>query len=571
MLKYVCRNDNIKTKSSTCPVCGERTELEKSDIYWCDNCKVPLFQSECECCSGKGTRITTDIRPVFPEERLLLEILLDKIPGTYEKDSVWNCSGNKYLINGKRIKFSVKELKNKDVDDIRSKYEEASKNISYEYFEQYADKFVQANRSRYEFIVREAVDYIKNSTKDYTAKDMFVSFSGGKDSTVTSDIVMRALSEPKILHIFGDTTLEFPETMRYVDRFKKEHPQTPVLSSRNKDKDFEELCKLVGPPSRVMRWCCTIFKTGAIQRKIKTLFRNKNKIITFYGIRRSESASRTKYERETEGSKITKQITISPIIDWMDFDVWLYMLTTKIDFNYAYRLGYARVGCWCCPNNSGWSEFLSKIHMPQQSERFRQMLIDFAKQIGKPDPEVYVDDGKWKARQGGNGVDYAKKTAVSFEPCALEENAFNYELQRPISEQLYELFKPFGYLNFEFGNKRLGEVYVTRKDGRLVLKLQGRIGSTTLKVTIIDYKIDGAASVKAAEDKVKCQITKYQMCMGCRACESICKHNAIVIKEDKEGNLDYKILDDKCVRCAECVNHYTAGCYMRKVLATKKG
>mgnify|MGYP005903539759 FL=1 len=571
MLKYVCRNDNIKTKSSTCPVCGERTELEKSDIYWCDNCKVPLFQSECECCSGKGTRITTDIRPVFPEERLLLEILLDKIPGTYEKDSVWNCSGNKYLINGKRIKFSVKELKNKDVDDIRSKYEEGSKNISYEYFEQYADKFVQANRSRYEFIVREAVDYIKNSTKDYTAKDMFVSFSGGKDSTVTSDIVMRALSEPKILHIFGDTTLEFPETMRYVDRFKKEHPQTPVLSSRNKDKDFEELCKLVGPPSRVMRWCCTIFKTGAIQRKIKTLFRNKNKIITFYGIRRSESASRSKYERETEGSKITKQITISPIIDWMDFDVWLYMLTTKIDFNYAYRLGYARVGCWCCPNNSGWSEFLSKIHMPQQSERFRQMLIDFAKQIGKPDPEVYVDDGKWKARQGGNGVDYAKKTAVSFEPCALEENAFNYELQRPISEQLYELFKPFGYLNFEFGNKRLGEVYVTRKDGRLVLKLQGRIGSTTLKVTIIDYKIDGAASVKAAEEKVKCQITKYQMCMGCRACESICKHNAIVIKEDKEGNLDYKILDDKCVRCAECVNHYTAGCYMRKVLATKKG
>lgn len=571
MLKYVCRNDNIKTKSSTCPVCGERTELEKSDIYWCDNCKVPLFQSKCECCSEKGTRITTDIRPVFPEERLLLEILLDEKPGTYEKDSVWNCSGNKYLINGKRIKFSVKELKNKNVADIRSKYEEASKNISYEYFEQYVGKFVQANRSRYEFIVREAVDYIKNSTKDYTAKDMFVSFSGGKDSTVTSDIVMRALSEPKILHIFGDTTLEFPETMKYVERFKKEHPQTPVLSSRNKDKEFEELCKLVGPPSRVMRWCCTIFKTGAIQRKIKTLFRNKNKIITFYGIRRSESASRSKYERETEGSKITKQITISPIIDWMDFDVWLYMLTTKIDFNYAYRLGYARVGCWCCPNNSGWSEFLSKIHMPQQSERFRQMLIDFAKQIGKPDPEVYVDDGKWKARQGGNGVDYAKKTAVSFEPCALEENAFNYELKRPISEQLYELFKPFGYLNFELGNKRLGEVYVTRKDGRLVLKLQGRIGSTTLKVTIIDYKIDGAASVKAAEDKVKCQITKYQMCMGCRACESICKHNAIVIKEDKEGNLDYKILDDKCVRCAECVNHYTAGCYMRKVLATKKG
>jgi phosphoadenosine phosphosulfate reductase len=571
LLKYICTKDNIRTKSSVCPVCGDRTELEKSDIYWCENCKVPLYDKTCECCGSKGRRITTDIRPVFPEERLLLEILLDKEIGTYDNSSVWNCAGNKYLIDGERIKFSVKDLKEKDADKVREQYEKFADAISYDSFNQYMDKFVFANKSRYEYIVKEAVDYIKESTKNYTTKDMFVSFSGGKDSTVTSSLVMRALSEPKVLHIFGDTTLEFPETIEYVKRFKKENPYTPVVSSKNKDKDFQELCKLVGPPSRVMRWCCTIFKTGSIQRKIKSLFRNKDKIITFYGIRRSESASRNKYERETEGAKITKQITISPIIDWMDFDIWLYLLTTKTDFNRAYRLGYARVGCWCCPNNSGWSEFLSKIHMPLQSEQFRNLLIDFAKGIGKPDPEVYVDEGKWKARQGGNGVEYAKKTAVEFTPCALEENAFNYQLQRPITEELYELFKPFGYLNFQLGNKRLGEVYVLRKNGNMVLKLQGRIGSNNLKVTILDHKIDGAKNINAAEDKIKCQLTKYQMCMGCRACESICKHNAILIKEDKEGNLSYSILDDKCVRCAECVNHYTAGCYMRKVLVTKKG
>lgn len=571
LLKYICTKDNIRTKSSVCPVCGDRTELEKSDIYWCENCKVPLYDKTCECCGSKGRRITTDIRPVFPEERLLLEILLDKEIGTYDNSSVWNCAGNKYLIDGERIKFSVKDLKEKDADKVREQYEKFADAISYDSFNQCMDKFVSANKSRYEYIVKEAVDYIKESTENYTTKDMFVSFSGGKDSTVTSSLVMRALSEPKVLHIFGDTTLEFPETIEYVKRFKKENPYTPVVSSKNKDKDFQELCKLVGPPSRVMRWCCTIFKTGSIQRKIKSLFRNKDKIITFYGIRRSESASRNKYERETEGAKITKQITISPIIDWMDFDIWLYLLTTKTDFNRAYRLGYARVGCWCCPNNSGWSEFLSKIHMPLQSEQFRNLLIDFAKGIGKPDPEVYVDEGKWKARQGGNGVEYAKKTAVEFTPCALEENAFNYQLQRPITEELYELFKPFGYLNFQLGNKRLGEVYVLRKDGNMVLKLQGRIGSNNLKVTILDHKIDGAKNINAAEDKIKCQLTKYQMCMGCRACESICKHNAILIKEDKEGNLSYSILDDKCVRCAECVNHYTAGCYMRKVLVTKKG
>ena len=431
-------------------------------------------------------------------------------------------------------------------------------------------RFIEANKERYEYITQEAGNYIRKAVGEFGAMDMFVSFSGGKDSTVTSNLVLRALSTPQIMHIFGDTTLEFPFTYTYVERFKKNHPKTPVISARNKEKDFEELCKLIGPPSRVMRWCCTVFKTGTIQKKIRSLYRDKKQILTFYGIRRSESVSRSKYERESDSPKITKQRIISPIIDWMDFDIWLYILTTGIDFNDAYRLGYARVGCWCCPNNSGWSEFLSKVHMHEQSKHFREMLIDFATSIGKEDAEVYVDDGYWKARQGGNGVDYAKKSAVSFEPCVLEENAFNYELQRPISDQLYELFKPFGYLNFDMGNKRLGEVYVTRKNGNPVLKLQGRIGSTTLKVTIIDSNIDGAKNLKTAEDKIKCQITKYQMCMACRACESICRHNAIVIKEDKEGNLDYRILDNKCVRCAECVNHYTAGCYMRKVLAIKR-
>ena len=208
--------------------------------------------------------------------------------------------------------------------------------------------------------------------------------------------------------------------------------------------------------------------------------------------------------------------------------------------------------------------------MPKQYAHWHQLLVDFATQIGKPDAEQYVSDGKWKARQGGNGVEYARKTTVSFTPCALEENAFNYELQRPITEELYELFKPFGYINKNLGNERLGEVYITRKNGALVLKLQGRCGSRNLKVSIYDMHLDGAKNIAAAEDKVKCQLTKYQVCMGCKACESICKHDAISIREDKGGNLSYTIDDDRCVRCGECVNHYIGGCYIRKVLATKK-
>jgi phosphoadenosine phosphosulfate reductase len=379
------------------------------------------------------------------------------------------------------------------------------------------------------------------------------------------------LSNEQILHLYGDTTLEFPETKDYVARFKRAHPKTLVLVAKNKDKDFEELCGVLGPPSRQMRWCCTVFKTGAIQRKMSTVFRNKKRVLTFYGIRRNESTSRSKYDRESDSPKIAIQKTVSPIIDWLDFDIWLYILTTGIDFNTAYRLGYTRVGCWCCPNNSIWSGFMSRVYMPEQYEHFRNMLIDFAQKIGKPDPEVYVDEGKWKARQGGNGLDYAQSSVITFEPCALQENTINFELQKPITEELYELFKPFGYINKEIGNARLGEVYVTSRTGELLLRLQGKCGTRTLKVGLLSKTVGHCNSFRAVSDKVKCQITKYQMCIGCLGCESACAKGAINILTDHTGLLCYEISDEKCVRCGACIGHYEGGCYMRKIMTIKRG
>lgn len=568
MITYKCKKCNQPTETSECPVCHERTYGE-SKLFWCAECNIPLYEGKCTICGKQSQYIATDLRPVFPEERLLIEIVLGK-PFAFVKESVWNSKGI-YFVNGKKITFSLKNLSNVDAGSIREEYIGLSSDNTYEYFDRMIKCFIDANNTRFNEIVNEAVHYIQKVSENVDTGNMFVSFSGGKDSTVTSDLVIGALSNPQILHIFGDTTLEFPETIDYVARFKAQHKKTPVISSKSKDKDFLVLCEQIGPPSRVLRWCCTIFKTGAITRKITSLLGDKKKILTFYGIRRSESTSRSKYDREADSPKIAKQIVVSPIIDWYDFDIWLYLLTTNIDFNRAYRFGYARVGCWCCPNNSGWSEFLSKIYMPDQYNRFHDVLIEFAKNVNKPDPEEYVDSGAWKARQGGNGLEIARKSIISFEPCATEENAFNYDLQKPITDEFYELFKPFGYINRELGNKRLGEVYILDNYGNVLLKLQGRVGSTNLKVTIIKRNIAGARSLTVAEGKIKCQITKYQMCMDCRACEGVCKHNAITVKRLENGNISYTIDDNKCVRCGECIGHFDAGCYMRKVLAIKRG
>lgn len=569
MIKYICKKCNLNTETSTCPVCGERAEVEISNIYWCDDCNIPLYDEICPICGKQARRIGSDLRPVFPEERLLLEIMLGE-PFKYRNASVWNASGNFYYADGKKVPFSVKQTKLLDAKKIRKQLDELSSQNSYDFFNENINKFLIANRHRYNYITNEAMEYIRTMAEGVSLTEMFVSFSGGKDSTVVSDLVLRALGNQQVLHLYGDTTLEFPESEKYVKRFKAEHPKTLVLTAKNKDKNFNELCEQLGPPSRVMRWCCTIFKTGAIQRKIQTLFKNQKRILTFYGIRRSESNSRNKYDRESDSPKIAVQRTVSPIIDWLDFDVWLYLLTTKTDFNDAYRLGYTRVGCWCCPNNSTWSGFLSEIYMPEQYEKWHTLLIDFAKKIGKPDPEVYVDGGWWKARQGGNGLDYAQTSVLTFEPCALQENTLNFELQRPITEELYELFKPFGYINESLGNERLGEVYIIGKDGSLQLKLQGKIGQTTLKVSVLNKNAGHSNSLKAVEDKIKNQITKYQMCMGCLGCESACRFWAIEIITDRSGLVSYRIKDDKCVRCGHCITHYDGGCYMRKVMCIKR-
>lgn len=466
----------------------------------------------------------------------------------------------------------MNKLPIEEIKVLKEKYEVFAKKINYSYFDECIKKYIAANADRYNCITEEAINFVQNYRDKYEIDDMMVSFSGGKDSTVTSHIVNRVLGTNKVLHIFGDTTLEFPYTLEYRKRFNKneESHGVRVLTAKNREKNFEDLCEIIGPPSRVMRWCCTIFKTGAIQKTISSAFKEKNNILSFQGIRHNESISRSKYERESESSKILKQTVVSPIIDWIDYDVWLYILTTKIDFNEAYRLGWSRVGCWCCPNNGAWSEFLAKVHMYDQYVHWHELLVNFAKKIGKPDPEDYVDEGSWKARQGGNGLAISQTSVVSFEPCATEENAFNYDLQKPITEDLFELFKPFGYINKELGNKRLGEVFIMNKAGKVVLILQGRIGSTKLKVIIKDIRIAKARALSVAEGKIQCQLTKYQMCLGCKACESVCKYDAISVRDNQNGKITYTIDNEKCRRCTECVGHFNAGCYMRKVLGIKR-
>lgn len=579
MQTYICRNcDSLLCETSNCPVCGKRTDLYRTEVFYCSVCECPVYGENCEICHSSTTRIGRDARPVFAEERLLLELFLNE-PFKYVNSSIWCVGANNYVIDGKKIRMPFADFRNSDPKIIIQELaKHASKNqffIDNDLENKYIKNFIECNKQRLTVNTNESIDYLREVTKNYDLSSMFVSFSGGKDSTVVSHLTMRALGNESIPHIYGDTTLEYPETEKYVKSFKLHYPKTPILVAKNNDQDFLNLCDVVGPPSRVMRWCCTVFKTGSITKKIEQLYKDKNKLLSIQGIRRAESLARSKYDRDTDSPKISKQQVASPIIDWTDFDVWLYIVSNKVPFNNAYRQGFSRVGCWCCPNNSDWSGFLSSIYMNTQHNIFTDTLYSFAKKVGKDDWKDYVNDGKWKARQGGNGLEYSQNAVVTFKPCTFDESSTNYSLSKEISPLLYVLFKPFGKLNYDIGNKRLNEVYVlSRGTNEPIIKLTGKIGSKELKITYLGI-VKPFKSQKQISDYVRNQITKYQTCIGCSYCQSVCKYNALKVSNKLKGDvsnnsIEYSIDENKCVGCLECVTHFEGGCYMKKVLRTKK-
>ena len=569
-----CKKCNIETNEKICPVCGcDTVEDLPVEIYWCNDCAIPVIHTSnaadkgtCPVCAGKTHYLTSDLRPVFPEERLLLAVLLDKEPDRFMNRSIWAVR-SRYYVDGKSMSISAKTFEMANADEIASKVSKCAELIDYTAFNDNIRLFIRANEHRLAYLKDEAFSFVRHAAESFKEENIVISFSGGKDSTVTADVVTKALSNPSLVHIFGNTTLEFPATIEYADRFRDNHPLAIFMIAKNDEQVFYDVCKDIGPPARMMRWCCSMFKTGPITRVINSLYRSQQ-ILTFYGIRKSESVSRSKYNRiedDSESVKIQQQTVASPIFFWKDIDIWLYIIAEEIDFNSAYRLGYDRVGCWCCPNNNQRAQFLSRIYMAEESKRWREFLIDFAKRIGKPDPEIYVDSGKWKARQGGNGLPSAGDVKIRFTNCTSEEHAKIYRLVRPFNDELVGMFVPFGKIAPELGKRLLRETII------LDAKTKGPILSIQpFNQDGYDYAVKIRTMNVADHDDLQrmvgYQIKKFNACRKCLKCESICRQGAISIIGDS-----YYIDPEKCIHCKMCMTakYLDGGCTMDKYLRTK--
>ncbi len=225
---------------------------------------------------------------------------------------------------------------------------------------------------------RKAINFINGIAKQYKGRKYLVSFSGGKDSCVVLELIIR--SNLDFCTLFIDTGIEMPETLHYVKnilsklrRYFTDSVREEIVSDykvsvsdhgiivKVPNNRFWLGVKKLGYPGMDWRWCCKTNKLAPTRIAINE-FLNEIKV-SFGGIRRYESFQRSK-EGKVSRNIWTGQINAYPIYEWRALETWLYVLWRRIPVNPLYGEGLMRIGCYPCPFSHMADFFiLEKLHI----------------------------------------------------------------------------------------------------------------------------------------------------------------------------------------------------------------
>ena len=181
-----------------------------------------------------------------------------------------------------------------------------------------------------------------------------IGYSGGKDSTLLTHIVMDVLMElppserfRDVWVIGNDTLVESPlvvehlkQSINDIDRASRAY-QLPIqteLTLPERDRSF--WVNLIGrgypPPTRNFRWCTDRLKIKPTANIVERKISEAGKVILLVGVRRSESSNRArtlkKYEKDGRLSKhnnIHNCLIFKPIVELDTDDVWEFLATHK--------------------------------------------------------------------------------------------------------------------------------------------------------------------------------------------------------------------------------------------------
>lgn len=255
----------------------------------------------------------------------------------------------------------------------------------------------------------------------------YLCYSGGKDSDCIRILAQLADVRHDIVHNL--TTVDAPETIAYI----KSIPGIIIDKAMDKDGNHVTMWNLIlkmgRPPTRLVRYCCSVFKEKGGKGRMK---------IT--GVRMSESVNRQKnggmvkiigkektmqkyaeensvaYDQSEKGGIIlnmdnseqrrmvehcyrTTSTMLNPIYDWEERDVWDFLHHYGCKSNPLYQCNHKRIGCIGCPMQSGRGMKEDFAQYPKYKaayiRAFDRMLIEMDKRNIKHDWQTGKDVMKW--------------------------------------------------------------------------------------------------------------------------------------------------------------------------------
>ena len=231
-------------------------------------------------------------------------------------------------------------------------------------------------------IESEAIRFLKEATPN--GEELFVGFSGGKDS-IAATYIVRLSGLPHVLyHTLGG--IDPPEVLKFIKTY---YSDTKFLRPRF---SFWHSVQTKNPPLINARWCC-----AKLRKEPGWKAPQKYRVL---GIRSEESDRRSRYVRvnhfKKDGNGRPDHYQLYPIFNWDEADVWGYIEHRKLPYPKLYDEGFDRIGCVVCPYHT------EKVH-----ERYRQRYPAYFKLFEKV---VH----KWYAKRAASGRDMNNCNADSF-------------------------------------------------------------------------------------------------------------------------------------------------------------
>ena len=411
-------------------------------------------------------------------------------------------------------------------------------------------QYLAAKRARAEHEIRDAVEEHR--------LPLSVSFSGGKDSLVVLDLVSSIAKDFTV--IFIDTGLEHPTTRSYVKRYVQDHGLR--LITAHAGNAFDENFEAFGPPAKDFRWCCKVCKLAPVTKAIGENFPGGT--LTVEGNRRLESFTRAHTDLVEENPFVPGQIMLNPIRDWTALDVWLHILTRRLDYNRLYDEDIERVGCWMCPSSlaSEAAEF-SRLN-PDMAKAWESRLTVWAE--ANQLPKEFVTNGFWRWKQlppkmrdlatrlGIEAKDRRADTATvrvlkGVSPCVAGGYSVEAVLLTPSTaglKQTSELLKTVGDIRLV---DEFGVVMVDSKRAAAKVFAGGQIASV------------GESPEDASKyfDSVARAVLRANMCTRCGICVRACEKGAIKLEET------ITVDEERCDMCGKCAESCVVAHYFDKL------